>query len=148
MDFNGAERLPNMVLLGHRKGRKKLNLIWNLLLCQVRISARAASLNFPELLMMQNKWPENHDSDCCNPLWTPIWLCFFFWVWRKTLAQVSEKLHEGLCVELLLRYQYKPKLPFVLCTEGFHKCWCPCLLMRATFPSTRCWCCNWDWIQG
>lgn len=44
-----------MVLLGHRKGREKLNLIWNLLLCQVRISARAASLNFPELLMMQNK---------------------------------------------------------------------------------------------
>ncbi|CAE7837972.1 unnamed protein product [Symbiodinium sp. CCMP2592] len=37
---------------------------------EVRISARAASLNFPELLMMQNK------------------------------------------------YQYKPKLPFVLCTEG------------------------------
>ncbi|CAE7878109.1 unnamed protein product [Symbiodinium sp. KB8] len=37
---------------------------------EVRISARAASLNFPELLMMQNK------------------------------------------------YQYKPKLPFGLCTEG------------------------------
>jgi len=37
---------------------------------EVRISVRAASLNFPELLMMQNK------------------------------------------------YQYKPKLPFVLCTEG------------------------------
>lgn len=37
---------------------------------EVRISARAASLNFPELLMLQNK------------------------------------------------YQYKPKLPFVLCTEG------------------------------
>ncbi|CAJ1353018.1 unnamed protein product, partial [Effrenium voratum] len=37
---------------------------------EVRISARAASLNFPELLMMQNK------------------------------------------------YQYKPQLPFVLCTEG------------------------------
>lgn len=65
---------------------------------------------------------------------TPTWLCLFFWVWGKTLAQVSETLHEGLCVELLLRYQYKPKLPFVLCTEGFHVCsWQPPSLLLIRF---------------
>ena len=55
---------------------------------KVRISARSASLNFPELLMMQNK---------CG--------C---------------SLTMGLVHALrdMERYQYKPKLPFVLCTEG------------------------------
>ena len=103
MGFNGTEPISNMV---HRKGRKRRrNLIWNLLLCQVRISARAASLNFPELLMMQNKWPENHDSDCCNPLWTPIRLCYMMQNIGSSVGNVSWGFMCGTSFEVPVQTQ-------------------------------------------